>query len=430
MRNHQTPKKKKVRTFHLWGAIGCLAGALLGETLLSLLAPPAMAARPHVDVVFVLDVTSSMQGEINGVQRGFEGFVSGLGSRDLDARVGVVAFRDEVAGEPSQVLSFDGEPFTLDPAVFRREVGRLRAQGGGDAPESSLNALALAARQPFRPGASRVLVLITDAAPKIPDTRVPDVEAAARILQDRRIDQLHLVADDTESAAYAALQRAVPGELFSLTETAAGREGFDRILPEIGRQIALSAPSLIQSGASPRHFASVLLVTSLWTALLTLGVSLALIMSQNHFLRRPLLTLAQAWAVVGGSILIGAVAGTVGQLIFAGAANLPALQVAGKIIAWALLGALVALGMTFFVPNLARGHALLGGALGGALGAICFLAASQQFGDFAGRLIGAAILGFCIGLMIALVEFIFAQAQLGFSRIEPHRSRPYGIIRP
>ena len=52
------------------------------------------------------------------------------------------------------------------PSAFQTEVGRLTANGGGDNPESSLDALELAAIQPFRPKATKVILIITDAEPK------------------------------------------------------------------------------------------------------------------------------------------------------------------------------------------------------------------------------------------------------------------------
>ena len=42
---------------------------------------------------------------------------------------------------------------------------QLRAVGGGDDPEASLDALERATAVHFRPGAQKVLLLITDAAP-------------------------------------------------------------------------------------------------------------------------------------------------------------------------------------------------------------------------------------------------------------------------
>ena len=51
-------------------------------------------ARPQADVVFVLDVTGSMQGEIDGVRDGVTRFADDLRDNRIDFRLGLVAFRD------------------------------------------------------------------------------------------------------------------------------------------------------------------------------------------------------------------------------------------------------------------------------------------------------------------------------------------------
>jgi hypothetical protein len=85
-----------------------------------------------------------------------------------------------------------------------------------------------------------------------------------------------------------------------------------------------------------------------------------------------------------------------------------------RTLGWAMAGGLLAGGMSFFVPNLKRLRALLGGAIGGAVGAIGFIAIGEflGFGDMPARLVGAALLGFFIGVMVALVEAVFREAWL------------------
>ena len=58
----------------------------------------APMSQSAVDVMFVLDVTGSMQLAINGVRDGIIEFAHELETRKLDARVGLVAFRDRLNG--------------------------------------------------------------------------------------------------------------------------------------------------------------------------------------------------------------------------------------------------------------------------------------------------------------------------------------------
>ena len=76
----------------------------------------------------------------------------------------------------------------------------------------------------------------------------------------------------------------------------------------------------------------------------------------------------------------------------------------GRLAGWTLLGALLGGAVSFFVPNLRRQHGMFGGAIGGGLGAIGFLTLTAMAGESLGRLAGGAILGFCIGVMLAWIE--------------------------
>lgn len=77
----------------------------------------------------------------------------------------------------------------------------------------------------------------------------------------------------------------------------------------------------------------------------------------------------------------------------------------GRILGWSLLGGLIGGGMSFFVPNLKWTRGLAGGAIGGFLGALGFLLADLALGGLPGRVVGATILGFFIGLMVAIAEW-------------------------
>jgi hypothetical protein len=217
------------------------------------------------------------------------------------------------------------------------------------------------------------------------------------------------VVQDSDRSTFTALQRNTPGEIFSIAETAEGRQGFDRLLPKVGKQIA----AITTSSFSRDQFQSLLVATSLWTGVLALGAFLALILAQNSYLRHPILRIGQAIAGGLGSLAAGMAAGAVGQLpLYEGLGSIAALQLAGRIVAWTLLGGLLGCGMAFFLPNLNPRRALVGGGVGGAVGAVGFLWAASALGDVAGRLLGAAILGFFIGLAIAFIEAAFRQGWL------------------
>jgi Ca-activated chloride channel homolog len=408
---------RKAVMFGCIGAAGCLLGAILGEPLFGFLPPPP--GPPQVDVLFVLDATSSMQSQIDGVQRGIVDFARQLSERGLDERVGIVAFRDDLLGQSAEVLNFGGEPFTDDYADFSRQVTAIRAEGGGDVPESSYDALRLAAAQPFREAATRVLLLITDAPPLLPDKQTQRMSEVLDEMQQRHVSQLHLVVNSRDRSSYVPLQESCPGEVFDLAAVAGGSEGFGRLLPVLGEKIAeATVRGLASSAAVGRAYVPRQLgITAAWTGLLACGVAMALIAGQNRYLHKPLLTFQQGAVGLGGGFLVGALAGSLGQVLgfvpqflpsagdsAMGAILAATLTLVGMLMGWALLGGLLGRGLAAFVPNLGNLPAIIGGVVGGCAAAAGFAGTSLLVGDLPGRLLGAALLGFCIGAMIALIE--------------------------
>lgn len=101
----------------------------------------ALQGMRRADVMFVLDCTGSMQGEIDAIKDVITSFADTVGSEGMRVRVGLVEFHDRLIGEEHRVLTFAGEPFTADPSAFRLHIAALCATGGGEGPKSSLDAI-------------------------------------------------------------------------------------------------------------------------------------------------------------------------------------------------------------------------------------------------------------------------------------------------
>jgi hypothetical protein len=126
-----------------------------------------------VDLVLCIDVTASMTSIIETVKRGALTFHARLARAMAQKekpvgslRIKVVAFRDFEADKsgPVQIGGFWRLP--AEAGAFREFVSGLRASGGGDEPESGLEALALAIDSDWDRQAERrrhVIVLFTDA---------------------------------------------------------------------------------------------------------------------------------------------------------------------------------------------------------------------------------------------------------------------------
>ena len=107
------------------------------------------------DLIFLVDVTGTMQPLIDDVVKNLYAFVRNLNTRGIDYRLGLILFSDNI----ERVY----QP-TTDADIFLSWIKDVRAFGGGDEKENALEALAVASyRMQFRDEANRVIILITDA---------------------------------------------------------------------------------------------------------------------------------------------------------------------------------------------------------------------------------------------------------------------------
>lgn len=129
--------------------------------------------KKNADIVFCIDVTQSMQHCIDGIKSNIKKFINGLqASSKIDYRLALVAYRDihdekiwergiKACDEPWIV-----ENFTDDVNTFTTWLDRPEAQayGGGEEPESTLDALYIAIKKSSwrEHDTHRVIVLFTD----------------------------------------------------------------------------------------------------------------------------------------------------------------------------------------------------------------------------------------------------------------------------
>lgn len=105
-----------------------------------------------------------------------------------------------------------------------------------------------------------------------------------------------------------------------------------------------------------------------------------------------------------------AVAGVVGRILlffvetYLGEVAMLLTDATTRMIGWSILGSTLGLGLSLFIPNLNRRHALIAGAASGIAGAALYLTVGIYLGGFSARIIGALALGFSMGLMIVIAE--------------------------
>lgn len=162
-------------------------------------APQTSLAAPRglsysVDIVFCIDVTGSMTPILDAVKANALGFyddvqtnLTAKGKNVSQLRVRLVAFRDFAAdGE----AALEESPFFTLPAEragFSEFVNGLVPQGGGDAPESGLEAVSLAVNSPWTTTGDRrrqVIVVWTDQPAQPLDPTVLPADLASRVPAD------------------------------------------------------------------------------------------------------------------------------------------------------------------------------------------------------------------------------------------------------
>ena len=129
-----------------------------------------------VDIIFVIDITGSMGPAIKQITHNISQFIENINPQDVkDWRVKVYSFGDLTCDPSSVAMNVNrpwiskGDDLNMLVAQFDECIKLVGFKGGGDEPESSLDAVYLAARDGFDTDwteRTRAVVLFTDATPK------------------------------------------------------------------------------------------------------------------------------------------------------------------------------------------------------------------------------------------------------------------------
>jgi hypothetical protein len=179
--------------------------------------PPATAApapraktKGVADIVFLLDVTGSMAPIIDALRKNIEVFIDSLSAGDANNAAPVKDWRGKVVGyrdaEQDGAAWLQDHPFVRDAVALKAQLADLRAEGGGDEPESLLDALYKiatmeatpkgaqfedAGKWRYRSEAARVVVVFTDASFKetmsIPEAKGGALQDVANVIMANRI---------------------------------------------------------------------------------------------------------------------------------------------------------------------------------------------------------------------------------------------------
>jgi hypothetical protein len=148
------------------------AAAVAEQSSLAAPSPAPRGLSYAVDIVFCIDVTGSMTPILDAVKANALRFyddvqhnLTAKGKNVDELRVRVIAFRDFVADGEAALQESPFFRLPAEQAGFSDFVNGLIAQGGGDAPESGLEAVAVAVNSPWTNRGDRrrqVVVVWTD----------------------------------------------------------------------------------------------------------------------------------------------------------------------------------------------------------------------------------------------------------------------------
>jgi Ca-activated chloride channel family protein len=403
-----------------WLVLG-LAG-LLGGLLLALFAERWVGERHAetilvaedqrpADLVFVLDISGSMSGELEGVRNSLNEFLGQLEARKIKGRFGLVTF--DGRARVTQTLTSD----------VRKVVDVMKplfVQGGRAAGDSSLSGLAVAAGLPFDRDARKVVILITDETFDLPDEDILSTDEVVAKLRAARIDEVDVVTMASLTDDYAFLSSAAPGKFFTMDLYGRQSEGLANLFKEVA--VAVADSSVLRGAGAPgakidialvrKNFWPDALQAGLWVGLVCFGIGVAVETSQQWLLGgslRPLPVLRTMAISLG----LGFAAGVIAQALYTYAlGGMKDLGELPRIVSWAFVGAGLGLSISLAIPNLKVVRSVSLGALGGLVAVGGFLLVSMSGADMASRLMGASFLGLFIALAVTIAEAVAREAYL------------------
>jgi|GEM_PF-5024180 len=194
--------------------------------------------RPQIDIGIAIDISKDMQPEVDDLRDNIVDFGDTLNAAGIDYRVGILKFNNygETGDAAIQPILIDGAFFTTDMSKFESGLDAQTA-GGGGLNESSFLGLSSLIQQEFRENAIKLLLLITDEPPLIPDGPVESTEQLVSQLKEFGGQKLYCVIDPRHEEYFQPLSEAVSSEFIPLLENGE-RLKFGDILLDINKRIA------------------------------------------------------------------------------------------------------------------------------------------------------------------------------------------------
>lgn len=222
------------------------------------------------DIVFLIDCTGSMQPCLSALAGNIGRLLETMVTPAANAAAVVSDWRAKVCGYRDAIadggLWWSESPFTNDPTQVRAALATLEPKGGGDEPESLLDALWKLARMPVaekgaaadggtwrhRHDSVRCIIVFTDASTHMA-TAIPEAGGATSedVIREVLNAKFKLFIFCPEAECYHVLQSIDGVEMDfvgSLTDAkeqmkafSEDHENFRRVMEELGRSITVAS---------------------------------------------------------------------------------------------------------------------------------------------------------------------------------------------
>lgn len=401
--------------FTLAAALGALFMAGLAEFLWSFVPEPVQEQQVDCqETVMVLSLDKSFSMVEDGspslqmVREAVQSFVTEA-NEDVcfeQKQFGLVTFNQEA--------SLDIPP-SADLSQFNRVLDELNPKLGDRTNIEQGVAKAVEALESVSFADLKVLFLLTDTETEASGSNETDFRAA---LERAVANDIDIYAVITNEGPHAEILHEVLGsERVRKTDEAGMGDSFSQKAQEIVLANPVIAPDKSLSRSSTYLF------ISSWTALVTAGIALFLLLFLNRYnKRRRWLSSKEALTVVFSLLMGFAIGGLVQYLFSTGPISTYFVNEghffqkhALNFLIWSLIGLLLAASLAGFrvLPNLKLLNTLVFGLVGGLIAGLLYSSALELFPNpgfaFLPRLIGAAALGASIGLVLALLSETSAQ---------------------
>ena len=179
-------------------------------------------SKADIDVVFIIDTTGSMEDNIAQVRADLESLVAQLAADTNSFRVAVVSYRDfsERTGDSIDYPARVDQTFTNNVADIQAAIDSLTAGGGGDFPETIFSGIDTAIALPWRPGVTKVALVIGD-APALSPEPISGLTATQIVAGSIAVDPVQVFGIDVgeldSNGALSEISDGTGGEVVSGT---------------------------------------------------------------------------------------------------------------------------------------------------------------------------------------------------------------------